>query len=55
MEEKNFSALLGINGYKAVAVVSLAFVSVYSVKKFVDKFYNSSVVINSDGNIAGGK
>ena len=55
MEEKNFSALLGIYGYKAVAVVSLAFVSVYSVKKFVDKFYNSSVVINSDGNIAGGK
>lgn len=46
---------MNINGYKTIAVVSLAFVSVYSFKKIVDKFSNSSVVINAEGTTTGGK
>lgn len=49
MEEKAVSALLGISGYKAVAVVSLAVVGIYASKKLIDKFCDASVVVNADG------
>lgn len=55
MENKSISALMGINGCKPVVVVSLAFVGVYTVKKLVDKFFSSSVVINAEGTTTGGK
>ena len=49
MEKTNsISALLGIDGYKAVAAISLAIVGSYTVVKLVDKFFGASVVINAD-------
>lgn len=45
---KSIFAHFEIDGYKAVAVLSLAVVGIYSVKKVVDKFTDASVVINAD-------
>ena len=48
MENKTVSALLSIDGYKAVAAISLAIVGSYTVVKLVDKFFGASEVINAD-------
>lgn len=49
MEKSNsISALLSIDGYKAVAVLSLAAVGIYTAIKLVDKLCGASVVINAD-------
>ena len=47
-QTKSISALLSIDGYKAVAVVSLAVVGIYTAIKLVDKLCGASVVINAD-------
>lgn len=47
-QNKSISALLSIEGYKAVAVVSLAVVGIYTAKKFVDKLSSASVVVNAE-------
>ena len=47
-QKKTVSALLSIDGYKAVAVVSLAVVGIYTAVKFVDKLCGASVVVNAD-------
>lgn len=47
-QTKSISALLSIDGYKAVAVLSLAAVGIYTAIKLVDKLCGASVVINAD-------
>lgn len=47
-QNKSISALLSIDGYKAVAVLSLAAVGIYTAIKLVDKLCGASVVINAD-------
>lgn len=53
MEKTNISALLSIDGYKAVAVVSLAVVGIYTAVKFVDKLCGASVVVNAEAKSVG--
>lgn len=48
MENKELNIMFSLDGYKAIAVVSLAVISVYAAKKFVDKLYGASVVVNAD-------
>jgi len=48
-QKKSISALLSIDGYKAVAVVSFAIISVYAAKKFVDTLAGATISINADG------
>lgn len=55
MENKELNIMFSLDGYKAIVVVSLAVISVYAAKKFVDKLYGSSVVFNADNSIIEGK
>ncbi|MCQ2255251.1 MAG: hypothetical protein MJZ29_07120 [Bacteroidaceae bacterium] len=55
MENKELKIMFSLDGYKAIAVVSLAVISVYAAKKFVDKLYSASVVVNADNSIIEGK
>lgn len=45
---KSISALLSIDGYKAVTVLSLVVVGIYTAFKLVDKLCGTSVVINAE-------
>lgn len=47
-ENKTLDANISINGYKSVAIVAATFVGAYAVKKLVDKFFNTSVVVNAE-------
>lgn len=55
MENKELNIMFSLDGYKAIVVVSLAVISVYAAKKFVDKLYGASVVFNADNSIIEGK
>lgn len=54
-KNKTISALLSIDGYKAVTVVSLAVVGIYTAVKMVDKLCGASVIINADNRKVEGK
>ena len=55
MKKLSRITLLSIDGYKAVTVLSLAAVGIYTAIKLVDKLCGASVVINADNRKVEGK